>query len=213
MKIKHEKKQEIFRVAARLLKEYGYDGTTYQMIADALGISKSIIAYHFKSKPLLVSYIFEEYVKEIDAYIKANITDGFNTYLYYCILHICLYREILKNNRNKELFFHKDFFKLWLEEKLVTIENYFQDIADEFNIDLTKDDIRINAVINQGAKISLFNEYIRNPGFITEHKLCYTIAYMIGILSRLDESTILRNLMRANDFIENHAYPKIDMLN
>ena len=207
------KKQEILRVAAQLLKEHGYDKTTYKIIADALGISKSIITYHFKSKPLLVSYIFEEYINEISKHIKSNLTSDCNCYLHRSIIDICLYREVLKNDMNKNLFFHEDLLKLWSEEKLSSIEGYIQEIANDFNVNILKEDIYINAVICQSVKKGLFYEYKRNPRFISEYKLCNAIASMTGILSGLDESTVLKNLMRAYEFIDRYSYPKIDLLN
>ena len=205
-------KQEILRVAEQLLKEHGYDKATYQMIADVLGISKSVITYHFKSKPLLVSRIFENYIYEIDAYIKANLTDGYNCYLYHCIVHICLYREVLKNERNKAIFFHKELFDLWFNEKISSIEDYLREIANESNKDFTEEDIHINAVINQGAKKSIFEEYLRNPGSISTYKLCYHYVYLLGMLSMLDESAILKNIIRAFDFVDSHTYPQIYLL-
>jgi len=71
----------------------------------------------------------------------------------------------------------------------------------------------LNAVINQGAKQSLLDDYLRNPHLLSAYKLCYTIAYMIGVFSKLDEPTILRNLLRAYEFVDSHEYPKIDLFN
>ena len=205
-------KNEIITVAARLLKQHGYDKTTYQMIADILGISKSVITYHFKSKQLMVSSIFEDYVGLIQEYVNANLTDGFNFYLYHCIVHICLYREVMSIGNIKEIFFHKDIFSLWFNGKLDIIENSFRDITTDFKKDFTDDDIHLTAVMNQGAKQSLYYEFLENPGIMSVDKYCYYYVYLLGLLSKLDESTIQKNITRAYEFLSNHNTPVIDLL-
>jgi len=209
---KKDTKKKILSVTSQFLDQYGYNDTTYQMIADEIGISKSVISYHFESKPVLISMIFEEYVSEIIEYIRINLKDCNNYYLFYCIMHFCLYREVLKSERRKSLFFHKDLFQLWTEDKLHSIKSYMREIASDFNLDITDNEIHINAVINQGAKQGLVHEHFRNPDIISTDSLCYKIAYLFGLLSKLDEATILRNINRAYDFLDKHEYPKISFL-
>lgn len=207
MQVKNETRQEILHVAEQLFEEYGYDKTTYQMISDALGISKSMITYHFKSKPLLVNCLFEEYLDHIDHYIQANSPTPMNSYLYLSIQLICLYREVLSNERKKRLFFHEEIFKLWAAEKLTLVEDDLQKIVNEFNTQMTKEDIHLGAVQLQGAKQGLFNEIVRNPEAISVYQFCQTIAHMYGTYAKLDELTILRNLSRAHEFLDSHVFP------
>ena len=205
-------KGRISAVAARLLGELGYDGTTYRMIADELGIAKSVITYHFKSKPLMVSGIFEGYGAELREYVRANLKCSFNYYLFHCIVHICLYRAAMATDAVREVFFHKEIFGLWSGGKLGLVESCFRDIADDFKKELTGEDIHAIAVMNQGAKQSLYQEFLQDPGALPVDRFCYHCTYLLGVLSRLDESTIQKNIERAYDFVETHAVPKLDML-
>lgn len=51
---------QIFETAVRLFYDRGYDSTTFESIASELGISKSLITYHFKTKLQLACEVFEE---------------------------------------------------------------------------------------------------------------------------------------------------------
>ncbi|MCL2126306.1 MAG: TetR/AcrR family transcriptional regulator [Oscillospiraceae bacterium] len=206
------KKQAIINASASLLMQYGYDRTTYQMIADALGISKSVIAYHFGSKPLMISSIFEDYANDVQEYVRSTLKKGFNYYLFHCISHICLYREVLSSEAVRALFFHKEIASLWLQDKLCYIESVFRDITNDFKKDFTDNDIHFAAVMNQGAKQSLCSEYLRCPKTMSEEEYCYYNVYLLGLHSRLDESTIQKNIKSAYEFTDCHQLPKLDLL-
>ena len=51
---------QIFETAVRLFYDRGYESTTFESIAAELGISKSLITYHFKTKLHLAFEVFEE---------------------------------------------------------------------------------------------------------------------------------------------------------
>jgi len=51
---------ELLRVAARLFRAKGYDGTTTRDIADAVGMRSGSPFYHFKSKQDLLASVMEE---------------------------------------------------------------------------------------------------------------------------------------------------------
>ncbi|MGO4377806.1 TetR/AcrR family transcriptional regulator [Pseudoduganella sp. RAF53_2] len=51
---------ELLRVAARLFREKGFDGTTTRDIADAAGMRSGSPFYHFKSKQDLLAAVMEE---------------------------------------------------------------------------------------------------------------------------------------------------------
>jgi len=53
-------KDRIYRSAARLYALHGYDGTSIREIAEAAGVTKPLVHYHFESKERLFSSLLDE---------------------------------------------------------------------------------------------------------------------------------------------------------
>jgi len=205
-------KQEILNTAERLFKEQGYDGTTFQKIAEELGITRGAIVYHFKSKHLVLHALFENYFNMVHDHVRKNLTEGFNYYLYYCIFHIYVTRNVIKNERNYQLFYHKDYVDSEEREKLWDVENSYRLITENFNKEFTKEELRLAAVMDLGARFRLFKEFTEGDGTITVEKYSYYRVYLIGVLSRLDEATVSKNIARAFEFADSHVPPSIFLL-
>jgi AcrR family transcriptional regulator len=54
------RRADLVRVAARLFRENGFDGTTTRDIADAVGMRSGSPFYHFKSKQEILAAVMEE---------------------------------------------------------------------------------------------------------------------------------------------------------
>ena len=204
-------KEDIKQVATRLFLDKGYDGTTMQMIGDELGIVKSVISYHFKSKASLASSIFEDYILFLLKFITANPPENMNAYLLHSIIHICLYREVISDIRLQRLFFHKEIFSLWFHEKLTMIEGFIRDVSQEFRKDLSDEEIHYAAIMNQGAKQSLFEAYSNKPDDFTVDQFCYHYVYLLGLFSKLDELTIQKNISRAFSYADCMHIPNMEL--
>jgi AcrR family transcriptional regulator len=50
-------RERILTEAVDLLAEHGIEGTSFQMIADRIGVSQSAVMHHFRSKPLLLDAV------------------------------------------------------------------------------------------------------------------------------------------------------------
>jgi AcrR family transcriptional regulator len=55
--------------ALRLFTEHGVEGTSLQMIADALGVTKAAVYYHFKAKDEITEAVTEPALRELDAIV------------------------------------------------------------------------------------------------------------------------------------------------
>jgi len=205
-------KQDILDVAERFFKKYGYDDTTFQMIADELGITRAGIVYHFKNKHRVLHALFEHYFALVHTHVREHLTEGFNYYLYYCIFHIYISQEVIKNEQNYQLFYHKDYVDSWEREKLWDVEESYRLITNNFNKDFSKEELRLATVMDLGARFQLFKEFKEGDGTITVEKYSYYRVYLMGVLSRLDEATIQKNISRAFEFVDTNTPPSIFLL-
>ncbi len=57
-------------VAVEMFTEHGYEKTSLREIAEALGVTKAALYYHFKSKEDIVSSLLEDYFGQIDALVS-----------------------------------------------------------------------------------------------------------------------------------------------
>ncbi|NKQ56564.1 TetR family transcriptional regulator [Amycolatopsis sp. K13G38] len=56
----------LLATALRLFSEHGVEGTSLQMIADALGVTKAAVYYHFKTKDEITEAVAEPGLRELD---------------------------------------------------------------------------------------------------------------------------------------------------
>ena len=57
----------IVEAAVGLFSERGIDGTSLQMIADALGVTKGAVYYHFKTKQEIIAAVYADALGEVEA--------------------------------------------------------------------------------------------------------------------------------------------------
>src|SRR5689334_12550955 len=70
-KQRSETSEQILDLAETLIQTRGYSAFSYQDIADALGIRKASIHYHFPSKTELGIAVIDRYVARFDAALSA----------------------------------------------------------------------------------------------------------------------------------------------
>jgi AcrR family transcriptional regulator len=60
----------LLATALKLFTEHGVQGTSLQMIADALGVTKAAVYYHFKTKDEIAEAVAEPGLRELDAIVE-----------------------------------------------------------------------------------------------------------------------------------------------
>jgi AcrR family transcriptional regulator len=69
-------RQQILTTAKTLLIEHGYHGLSMRQIAEAVGVSKAALYYHFKDKEELLLAILIAYLEEIEVVIDQVQSEG-----------------------------------------------------------------------------------------------------------------------------------------
>jgi AcrR family transcriptional regulator len=68
-----DRRQEILQVAARLFRAKGYAATSLEEVADAIGITKAAIYYHFPSKDEVLFEMHDRIVRESCVRVQAIV--------------------------------------------------------------------------------------------------------------------------------------------
>lgn len=197
-------KQKILSTAGELFLLYGYSGTTFQKIADILGITKGSITYHFKNKFMLMEHFIDNFFQQIRNFIDSFPEEYQNTYWRYCVMYIYAYRRIMSTPGNIELFYHKDQQQLWQMHKASVVSHIYEDIERDFHKSYDMRDLEMKVYIDMGMRSKFFSVFQENPGFLSLDQYCYYHIYLIGLLCRLDEITIQENIKSAFDFADRH---------
>lgn len=126
-------KKVIFEAAIKTFSNFGYNGTTMDQVAEAAGVAKGTLYYHYKSKEEIFNFIIEEglglMVEELKEHIK-TVTNPLEKLRIICKAQLSI------------LYRNKDFFKvlmsqLWGQEiRQVELRNrlgtYIEEIKDFF---------------------------------------------------------------------------------
>lgn len=64
-------KKRILEVAEELFSESGFDGTGIEKIAQAAGINKATIYYHFKDKGEIIKSLFLNVLSDLEKHLDA----------------------------------------------------------------------------------------------------------------------------------------------
>ena len=67
-------RQQLLAVAIRLFAERGFDGTSLQMIADEMGVTKAAVYYHFRAKTDILRALAESMIEQITGMIDVVAT-------------------------------------------------------------------------------------------------------------------------------------------
>jgi AcrR family transcriptional regulator len=67
-------RQRLIEIAVRLFTEHSFAGTSLQMIADQLGITKAAVYHHFRTREELLTAVVEPVLRELRAVIETAET-------------------------------------------------------------------------------------------------------------------------------------------
>lgn len=205
-------RERILATAARMLRREGYRSTTMQRIADELGITKGAITYHFKNKYLIVDALFQLFFDRLRAHIDAYPEAYRDRFWRYAVMYIYAYRAILGAPLIADLFFDREQFELWNVTKERTVCDIYRDIARDFHKELDDAAIRVAKSLDWGGRTGLYRDYRRSDGELSVDGFCYHCVYHMGLLARLDEATIERDIRAAFAFADAHEPPPIPYL-
>ena len=208
-----ELKRAILDSARRMFHDLGYEKTTFQKIADEIGISKGAITYHFKNKHFLMIMIFDECFTAIRNYIDRFPECYRNRYWYEITTYLLLYRTLFENPRSRELFFLRGNHEMWEVLKVHTIFDLYQGITADFHKTVSPEEMMVAANIDVAARRRLYRLYAEGDPLVSDQRrFCFYHLQLIGELCHLDQYDIQENIRAAFDFADTHPLPDIPFL-
>lgn len=200
-------RNDILNVAGQMFLEYGYRGTTFQKIAETLGIAKSTITYYFKNKYRIMEELIDDFFNMLKQYVSAHRSenDFQDHYWYHCVVYIYAYRRIMSTPRSMELFYDQLQQDLWQLYKIDVVAEIYASIIRDFHRSYDMEDLRMRARIDMGARSKLY-QYYRECGMDLD-LYCYYHIYLQGLLCQVDETTIQEHIKSAFAFANTHQPP------
>ncbi|MBP3645413.1 MAG: TetR/AcrR family transcriptional regulator [Clostridia bacterium] len=203
----------ILACAKKMFHNLGYEETTFQKIADEVGITKGAITYHFKNKHFIMIEIFDECFAQIREYIDRFPNEYRNQYWYAITTYQIMYRILLNNPRSMKLFYARGNQNLWEISKIDTISDIYRKITLDYHKQLSDEEIRVSANIDLGARRRLYHWLKEgNPLVSDPDHFCYYHMQLIGELCHLSQEDIQQNIRASFEFVKQHGIPDVPFL-
>ncbi|MGI6216483.1 MAG: TetR/AcrR family transcriptional regulator [Coriobacteriales bacterium] len=91
-------KEEILKESWQQFRKYGYNGTTYTKIAEACGISRNLVQYHFPKKELLSVAFMERVMAEAQRSLGISEEELHGNFRAFYEVIYCFFAFLLQEN-------------------------------------------------------------------------------------------------------------------
>lgn len=201
-------RQQILQVAGEMFLNHGYNDTTFQKIADELGIAKSTITYHYKNKFWIMAEVINDFFDFLRRYVRSFREENIfkDSYWFYCVIYIYAYRRIMSTPRTMELFYHDKQQEQWQNHEVESVVLIYQRIFRDFHRSYDIEDLRMRVHMDMGARSQLYHHY-QKSNTMTLDEYCYYHIYLLGVLCQIDEVTIQEHIEGAFEFANTHEPP------
>ena len=133
-----ETKQKILNIAKKDFYNYGYNKAIMQRIANETGIALGSMAYYFKKKEDIASFVLQDYIDRILHYVSENMSNQVSTLTRHAIINIPYYKNIICDDNTKR-FYYELLASGAPHTSIHTEENIFKKNIDIFNQQILKE--------------------------------------------------------------------------
>ena len=169
MKKMTKTQEEILDAAKYIYQKIGYRGSTFQMLVDRSGISRSLINYYFpKKQDVLVTFLGNHLDKITEYVTEQYCGDSIMIYM----LSTTLYNQSMIKDERTHNFQMDVLFRT--DKENGPYKNYdllYKNIVLEYNVDITEDELYLKEIAIFGANAELLLTYLRTS-FEISFKTC-----------------------------------------
>lgn len=153
-------KQRILDAAKVLFYENGYNETTIQSIADLAQSTLGGITYHFSSKEMIASSIFNEYIRRLYEILFASEVKNQSWLFLHYVVTFNYYRRLFADDNMVR------FYRQILNDYISSYDMYYDtyqriyySLAEEAHVKLTPAELEATIVADLGARHEFFLQY------------------------------------------------------
>lgn len=207
-------REKIVDNSKKLFKQYGFNATSMQMIADACNVSKSLVKYYFPKKEDIASFIMKKHLDSIRAYVKTLEEVKNDAVLAYVLTMKIYYADIYGNesvNRfNKEALMDASGKKISKEPS--NMDEVYKEIIAQYNLSLSDKMFFIRKIQIMGSQVFLIDASENPESEITDRERFEGAIY--STLSLLGVGVFYCNdaISKANRIYENNDLQHFSML-
>ncbi len=204
-------KDSILSYAKEVFYEYGYKNSLVKTIAKNAGISLGNLTYYFNKKDDIVKEIYEQFISDIYDFIDSNTTEE-DALQKYCNFIVIIYSIILSDEKNKrfysEVILNKSNYRILHE----LMRNYYRQIIDSLNIELSQNDFEIFVLTEFGSRREIFLNYFSKELDLSFDELIYYLISNMCKSLEIEATEIDRLVQNAFEFIRIHDHTSIRFL-
>ena len=202
----------ILKGAKEVFKEKGYRNASMQDIADATGISKSLLKYYFPRKENFSEVIMHDYMENIRNYVKSIEEVKDDAVIAYILTMLIYYNNIYTNEPIRR--FNSEALLLFKGSdagKGNNMDGIYNEIIKQYNLNLTEKLFKIRKIQIMGAQVYLLEAANKDESISDKDRF---EAAIYSTLTLLGVSTFIynRGMEKANEIFEKGSWEKFSML-
>ena len=202
----------ILKGAKAVFKEKGYRYASMQDIADAAGISKSLLKYYFPRKEKFSEVIMHDYMEDIRSYVKSIEEVKGDAVISYILTMLIYYNNIYNNEPIRR--FNSEALLLFKGRDAgrgSNMDGIYNEIIKQYNLNITEKLFKIRKIQIMGAQVYLLDAANTDTSISDKDRF---EAAIYSTLTLLGVSTFIynRGMEKASEIFEKGNWEKFSML-
>ena len=203
--------QKILTAAKKVYCRVGYSSSTFQMIAEESGTSRSLINYYYPKKQDILVDVLGRHLDSIHEYVLG--LGRYNELMTYMLTNTLFVKSMLKTEETTR--FYCDMLKR-NDRDLSPYRNYnklYIAIITAHNINMTEEDLLYKEISIFGASTELSFNYINHTITITEKELLEYLMHDVCNLLQISNFVIdryLKDLWIEYEKLDKKDFPLFD---
>ncbi len=184
----------ILTEAKKIFQNKGYRNTSMQDIADASGVSKSLLKYYFPRKEMFACVIMHDYMENIRDYVKQMNEVKNDAVTAYVLTMLIYYGNIYSNEAVRR--FNSEALLVYKGSDAgngKNMDEIYREIINQCNLSLTEELFKIRKIQIIGSQVYLLDASNTDDSISDEDRFAaaiYSTLVLLGVSSSVYESSM-----------------------